>query len=69
MVFQPTPPGTHIGLISTFQFMAHAYFTIEAMICGFHIYRDIWSTVEASDTGREPLQTVCIYMCGKEKFL
>ena len=38
--------------------MAHDYFTIEAMIHGFHIYRDFWSTIEVSDTSREPLQTV-----------
>ena len=29
------------------------------MIRGCHIYRDIWSNVEASDTSRKPLETVC----------
>ena len=28
-----------------FRVMVHASFTIEAMICGYHIYSDIWSAV------------------------
>ena len=47
LVLQATPPGTHVGLIWTFWFMLHTFFTIKVMIQGYHIYRDIWSAVIA----------------------
>ena len=44
-VLQATLSGTHVGLIRTFRLMVHASFTIKAMIHGYHIYRDLWSTI------------------------
>ena len=38
LVLQATPPGTHVGLIQTFQLMLHVSFTIKAMVRGYHIY-------------------------------
>ena len=44
-MLQAAPTGTGVGLIRTFEVMAPASFTIEAMIRGYHIYRDNWSAV------------------------
>ena len=45
LVLQATPPGAHLGPIRTFDSWCMLVSLSKGMICGYHIYRDIWNVV------------------------